>query len=63
MHKLALEFWYSTFRSFFNAVQDILCCGLDKVIRVRLVNAKVSAKLVFTSDVKMPDISVKAKSQ
>lgn len=44
-------------------IQRILGHGLDRAMQARLVNAKVLAKLGFTDDVPMPDISSKEKAQ
>lgn len=44
-------------------VQRMLSHGLDRALQARLANTKVLAKLGFTGDVPMPDISTKAKAQ
>lgn len=44
-------------------IQRILGHGLDKAMQARLATAKVLAKLGYTDDVPMPDISTKEKAQ
>ncbi len=44
-------------------IQRILGAGLERALKARLGIAKVLAKLGYTDDVPMPDISTKAKAQ
>lgn len=44
-------------------IQRILGNGLDKALQARLATAKVLAKLGYSDDVPMPDISTKEKAQ
>ncbi len=44
-------------------VQRILSNGITRAIQARLSNTKVLAKLGYTGDVPLPDISTKAKAQ
>ena len=44
-------------------IQRVLSHGIDRAMQARLANAKVLAKLGFSGDVPLPDISTKEKAQ
>ena len=44
-------------------IQRILSHGIERAMQARLANAKILARLGFTGDVPMPDISTKDKAQ